>query len=281
MKKILAFLILSFLIQSCTEKIFQPTVIDKGCGFNLETITFDENVSKLYSKHIQNENEVEYDSIRDGKMHDSILQYKISNVMTDALKLKIPQKPFGYLYKTPEIDSIAKFQNTYFKTLHTLTNKKKKPIAYYAETTFATSKESKKALAEIVKKYGKPKYEFCLSSEFNQCSYEWVLKDKTIQIETSFGWSSSFSSDGKSSNGKYYRFDFLEIENKSKDQIHKSHIYECPEKILYDGKYISYKDFQMEKITVFKDDFLLNSTNKELINDPNYLYNINRANENE
>lgn len=46
---------------------------------------------------------------------------------------------------------------------------------------------------------------------------------------------------------KYYSFYMLIINNKFKSAIHDAHIYEFPDKIMYDGKLHSYKDFQFEK----------------------------------
>lgn len=99
------------------------------------------------------------------------------------------------------------------------------------------------------------------------------MEDRTIQIETSYG----FSSGGLDEGGTYYRLDFLLLDNKYKSALHQAHIYEFPEKILYDGKLRSYKDFQFEEKSVFKDEFLLNSTKEELIKNENNEYDISLA----
>ncbi|RZK69064.1 MAG: hypothetical protein EOO85_23060 [Pedobacter sp.] len=154
-----------------------------------------------------------------------------------------------------------------------LTDNNKKPIAYYAETELQNANERKAMIAQLTEKYGKPKYAFFIASDFNQCSYEWVLADRTIQIETSFG----FSTGVETNNGKYYKLDMLILDNKVKTALHQAHIFEFPEKIRYRGKEHSYKDFQFDKKSVFKDEFLLNSTYDHLIKNENNQYDISLA----
>lgn len=276
------FLLLSSLlcVISCKEQLHQqPSIFEKNSGFDIELINFNENISKLYSKHILNDEDVEYDSIRDGKLSDTILKYKISNLITESMNFKVPQKDLGYNYKSPEIDSIAKFQNTYFNKISILTNLDKKPIAFYAETEFKNLELQKQLLNDFKKKYGKPKYSFFISHEFNQCSYEWDLKDRIIQIETSDGMKYEFSSDGKTKDEKYHNVYMLIIDKKHKTEIHQAHFFKTPEKINFQGKLHSYKDFQFEKEMTFKDNYLLNSTNQAYIKDEYGEYNINNLEE--
>ena len=224
------------------------------------------------------EDGITYDSARDGQLTDSMLRYRISNTMTDAMDLHVPQQNFGYHYKSPETDSIARFGNMYFHSLSVLTNQQKKPVAYYATCELPDAKLRKSLLDEFIKKYGAPKYAWFISSEFNQCSYEWQLADRTIQIETSNGMSVSFmSNDTAAKSNRYFNMEILIIENSAKPAIYAAHIYEFPDKILYEGKLHSYKDFQFEKKQVFRDRYLLNSTNENFIKDEYGEYDINRA----
>lgn len=276
---ICTFLFLHPAFQSC-DSSNQPTITRQNSAFNLEAINFTEKVPSLYSTHLLNEGGVQYDSARDGQLTDSMLRYKISTTITDAMKLKVPQKDFGFLYKTPVIDSLAKFQDIYFESLATLTDTNKKPVAYYARVELRDPKERKKLLEAFKKKYGNPVYSFFISSEFNQCSYEWQLQDRTIQIETSSGFSVSFrSNDTAAQQSKYYPLDMLIIDNRFKTALYDAHVYEFPEKILYDGKLHSYKDFQFEKKQVFSDNFLLNSTNEKYVKNEFGEYDISRAEE--
>ena len=279
MKKLLLLLILPLMITSCKQEINQPKILEDKCSFDLEQINFSEDIPKLYSKHFIND--YEYDMEKEynpnEKFSDTIFRYRINNIITETMKFKVPMKEFGYLYKTPEIDSVAKFQNIYFNTIYSLTNISKKPVAYYAEARYENSNLRKQHLNELIKKYGEPKYSFLVNREFNQCSYEWDLNDRTIQVETSFGWSVSATSDGKSKSGKYYRLDLLIMENKYKNEIYDAHILEIPDKIMYEGKFHSYKDFQFEKTSRVKDEFLLNSTIEELTKDEYGEHNIINA----
>lgn len=277
-----SFLLMSPLLQSCNSADHPSPVVEKNTALDLESINFTESVPALYSTHIEVEDGVRYDSARDGQLTDSMLRYRISNTMTDAMKLTVPQQDFGYLFRSPLMDKPARFQNIYFQKLSTLTDKNKLPVAYYAEAEFQDAKERKQLIEAFKKKYGPPVYSFFISAEFNQCSYEWQLKDRTIQIETSNGISVTFGgNDTAAKQSKYYSLDMLIINNKFKSAIHDAHIYEFPDKIMYNGKLHSYKDFQFEKKQVFRDRFLLNSTNDGYVRDEFGQFDINRAAEDE
>ncbi|MBO9632861.1 MAG: hypothetical protein J7578_07055 [Chitinophagaceae bacterium] len=270
-----ALLLLLSSLPSCNSASPEKAETKKKNAFDLEGISFTEAVPSLYSKHIEVEEGIEYRKERDGELKDSLLRYRIHNTITDAMRLTVPQQEFGYLYRSPRIDSIALFQETWFQKLLTLTDTNKRPVAYFAEAEFKDPKERKKALDAFIQKYGNPIYAFQISHEFHQCSYEWQLKDRTIQIETSNGFSVSFGgSDTTAKQNKYYTLDLLIIDNRAKQAIHDAHIYEFPEKILYNGKLHSYKDFQFEKKQVFRDNFLLNSTNGNYVKNEYGEYDI-------
>lgn len=258
---------------ACKNELKQATLLESNSRFNLETVNFQEDITKLFAKHLLDEDGVSYDSVDVAIFNSNKHQYKISNVLIDAMELKVPQKEFGFLYKSKSLDSVARFQDIYFERVYVLTDIKKKPVAYYAETEFKSAKVRKAMMDKLIEKYCKPKYSFFLSREFNQCSYEWVLADRTIQIETSYG----FSTGGLDGSGIYYKLDFLLVDNKIKSALHQAHVHEFPEKILYEGKLRSYKEFQFEKKSVFKDEFLLNSTKEELIKNENNEYDISLA----
>lgn len=284
MLKLFQYLLIISLLQSCNSNQQKPaivikkqaTVLDKNSEFDLETITFKENPSQLYSKNILNPEDVLHNTQRDGKLTDEMLQYKISNTITDFMDIEIP-KNFGYLYRSPELDSISRFGNIYFNSLFLLTNRHKKPIAFCAETKFTKAGEIKKKLAEIRKKLGSPNHSFFLDSKFNQCVYEWIRGDRTIQIKISNGLTISANSNGETKREMQYYLDILIIANKDKNDIYNAHKYEFPDKILYDGKYHSYKEFQFEKNNVFADNFLLISGNEIYLKEEFGQYNIIKA----
>ncbi len=279
MSQFFNFIAIILMLQSCSQipESVQPSVLEKNCRFDLEKIDFRENLPKLYSKHVLID-DVQHDSVRDGKLTDDMLRYKISNTITDAYKLDVPEKEFGFAYRSPTLDSVALFQNIYFKHLATLADINKKPVAFYSEAEVKTKKEQKDFLATIKSKYGEPKHAFFINHEYNICSYEWVLADRTLEVQTSFGvrFSTSYSlADGLKET--YYRIDMLIMDNHQKENIYKAHLFEFPDKILYNGKYYSYKDFQFEKLSVFRDEFLLKSTNDFLIKEEHGLHDISRA----
>lgn len=265
------------LLFSCIK---HPATLEKCGAFDLERVNFQENVSLLYSRHlILKDGYAEYDSIRDGKLTDDMLRYTINTVISDALELKVPKEEFGYLYQTPTLDSVAKFRNAYFDKLSILTNREKKPVAYYATGRFNTLEDRAHFMNGFKEKYGQPKYSFFISSHFEQCSFEWDLQDRIIQIETSHGFEFSVSSGGSSSNGKYYNLYLLIIEKQYQDAIYKAHLYEFSDSIKHEGKTYSLKDLGLEKEVSFSDSFLLNSTNERYTNDEYGEYHISRSEE--
>ena len=272
MNKVL--LLLTLILISCNEKeskTKQPTVLEKNAGFDLEQIDFNEDVSKLFSADIISYGDLDFDGDKTVPLNDSIFKYQIESYLAEVFELKVPVKELGFLYKTRYADSLARIGNKYLDQLSVLTNLNQKPIAYYAESRFDTKMERDAFIKNFKEMHGPTKYEFLVSTEFDQLSYEWDLADRTIQIETSSGFEMSASSDGSSKSGEYYRLDVLLIDNAAKDAIYKAHILELPEKFNIKGKvdpsvtFTNLKELNMEKINIIKDQFLLNSYFKKYI----------------
>ncbi|QEH42427.1 hypothetical protein [Chitinophaga sp. XS-30] len=279
MNRFVNFIAIILMLQSCSQVaiVEQPEVLEKNSKFDLEMISFQEDVPGLYAKHVLVD-DFEHDSLHDGALTDEMLRYKINNTISDAFDLEVPQKNFGFVYRSPTLDSVAQFQNIYFKNLSTLADSTKKPVAFFSETEVKTEKEQQDFLATIKSKYGEPKYAFFIDHSYKLCSYEWILTDRTLEIQTSFGvrFSTSYSS-AEGLKETYYRIEVLIMDNHQKENIYKAHLYEFPDKILYHGKYHSYKDFQFEKLSVFRDEFLLNSTNETLVKNEHGIYDISRV----
>lgn len=266
MNKLLLFFALVLI--SCNEKVTimpQPTVLEKNAGFDLEEITFNEHVSKLFSKNPFSYSDVDFDRDTTKPIPDSIFKYKIESYLAETFKLTVPTKELGFLYKTREIDSLARIGNQYFNRLLVLTNLEKKPMAYYAESRFDSKKDRDAFIKNFREMYGQTKYEFLIDSSFDHLSYQWDLDTRIIQIETSRGFEMSASSDGTSKSGEYYRLDVLIIDNAQKDAIYKAHILELPDKFNLKGKidtsvsYTNLKELDLEKTNIIEDEFLLNS----------------------
>jgi len=258
---------------ACKMEKKQASLLETNSKFDLESVSFNEDVNKLFAKHLLDQDGISYDNVDVKVINSDRQKYRITNTHIESLDLKVPKNDLGFLYKSSSLDSVAKFQDTYFERVYLLTDNNKKPIGYYAETELETAGERNSAIAKLTEKYGKPKHAFFLGREFNHCSYEWVLADRTIQVETSFGFSSGISTNG----GRYYMLDMLILENNAKKTIHQAHIFEYPEQIVYKGKTYSYKDMLLEKTTVFTDEFLLNSTKKYLLKNENNQYDISLA----
>ncbi|MFN0254921.1 hypothetical protein [Pedobacter ureilyticus] len=264
----LAFLVLAVVaFTMCTKK---TTLLERHSAFDLEKVDFKENVNELFAKNLLDDNGQSYDSVDVTIINSDKQRYRITNSRIELLELKVPTKDLGFLYKSPTLDSVAKFQDTYFERVYLLTDNNKKPIGYYAEAELGSAGERNSAIEKLTEKYGKPTHAFFLAREFNQCSYEWVLADRTIQVETSFGFSSDINTNG----GRFYKIDLLILENNAKKAVHEAHIFEYPEQIVYKGKTYSYKDMLLEKTEVFSDEFVLNSTKEYLLKNEHTDYDI-------
>ena len=275
-KSIYILFIAIFLLQSCKEKEQrQPEILEKSCLFDLEKINFQENVPLLYSKHIMVDG-MEYDSISDGTLTDEMLVYSINDfeISTLGIRVKVPTEDFGYCYISPTLESVARFQNIYFSNLSVLTDMNKVPVAFYAESEFSSAKERKLMIDSFIEKYGQPKHSFCLSHFFNQCSYEWELQDRTIQIATSHGFRAMFSTDEEASTGQYFELEMLIVNNNSKAALNNAHVYEFPE-AYHVGK--PYRDLDIGSKVIYPDRFLLYSSDEKYINEEHNLYSIERA----
>lgn len=269
MKKILPIiLIVAIALVSCNEKNIlkqQPTVLENNAAFDLEAITFDEDVAKLFSKSPFEYHILYHESENDKKIPDSIFKYNIESYLAETFKMKVPVNDFGYLYKSRPMDSIAKIESLYFSQISVLTNLQKKAVAYSGEARLDTKTQKDAFIKEFKNAYGTPKYAFQIDTSFDQQSFEWELEDRTFQIATSKGFEMSISTNEDAKSGEYYRIDVLIIDNKSKDAIYKAHILELPEKINLKGKidttitYTSLKELGMEQVNIIEDDFLLNS----------------------
>ena len=278
MKNKICFLFAAILLfQSCKEKEQQqPEILEKYCMFDFEKINFKENVPMLYSKHIIVD-EREYDSAEDGKLTDEMLLYSIESGIINALGLKAPKEDFGYCYESPALDSIARFQSIYLKNLSVLTDMNKVPVAFYAESEFNSAKERQLAITAIIEKYGQPKHSFLLNHEFNQCSYEWELQDRTIQIETSDGFG-IFMSDNMDIE-EYFNLAMLIVSNSSKAALNRAHVYEFSENEKYtvDGKIYDFKDLGIDSTEIYTDIFFLYSSDEKYVNEEHGIYSIQRA----
>lgn len=279
MKQISFFLLLTFTLFSCSNLETQPKVLETNSKFDLEKINFNEDITQLFSKKLADEIGFEIDSINKKTFSDTIYEYKIENYLLEVLKLRLPQKELGFLYKTIRLDSVAKIDNAFCERLWTLTDATKKPIAYYAEARLNTKKEKDLLIKNLKNKLGTTKYEFLIDKSFNQCSYEWEVSDKIIQIETSKGQEMSISTDNpKAVSSEYYRIDILIIKKESKVEIYNAHILKLPEKLSLKGKIdttITYnknevkKSLNLDEINTIKDEFLLNSYYKKYVKNEN------------
>ncbi len=233
----------------------------------------------LYSKHFVNDyeldSEVPYDPAH--PQADSIFRYRIEDYLAQEVGIQLPLQEAGFLYKTPQQDSVAQLNGAYFHTLYTLTDLRKKPVAYYAEAEYTDPQEIRQLLAAFRKKYGEPTHAYYLDRSFDVRSYEWATADRIIQVETSFGNRARISSDGVSS-GKYYRFDLLLLSAAAKKAIDEAHTFTLPDPIVKDGRSYSLESLKLERVSRAKDEFSLNSDLPYLADVDEYsMYHISNA----
>lgn len=288
MKQTSFFLLLTFTLFSCSNIETQPKVLDENAKFDLEKITFDEDITQLFSKKLADEVGFEIDSINKKTFSDTIFEYKIENYLLEVLNLKLPSKKLGFLYKTIRLDSVAKIDNAYCERLWTLTDVNRKPIAYYAEARLNSKKEKDLFIKNLKTKFGKTKYEFLLVNDFNKCSFEWETLDKTIQVTTLKENSTEITTDNPLPVSKeYFTIDILLIENKFKKAIYEAHLLKLPEKLSIKGKVdttITYnkkevkKMLELDEINRIKDEFFLNSYYEKYVKDENGTYKIGKEN---
>lgn len=253
------FYLLILTITSCkSDAENQPIVLEEYSKFNLEAVNFLEDVTKLFSKHITIDGDgyFEYDSLVKGTLTQEKLLYPTPKTISKP-------RHFGYLYRTPLLNSVAKYNDLLFEHIAILTDSNKKPVAYYAEAKTDSIDAQKNLLNIFNKKYGKPKYAFNISRDFNVCSYEWDLKDKTIQLETGFG----ITSDAQNKDGIYFNTRILIIDTQNKNAIYKTHFFEYGDKVEYQGKLYSPEELGLARKQIERDNFLLNSTNEKYLKD--------------
>ena len=254
------FYLLILTVTSCNSDAGnQSLILEQHSKFNLEAVNFSEDVTKLFSKHITIDADgyFEYDSLVNGTFTQEKLLYPTPKTISKPRR-------FGYVYRSPLLNSVARYNDLFFEHIAILTDSNKKPVAYYAEAKTDSIDAQKNLLHIFNKKYGKPKYAFNISRDFNICSYEWDLKDKTIQLETGFG----LTSDTSNKDGIYFNTRILIIDNQKKDAVYKAHFFEYSDKVEYQGKLYSPEELGLARKQIEKDIFLLNSTNEEYIKDP-------------
>ncbi len=241
----------------------QPTILEVGKPLDVSLISFKENIPLLFSKAMRIDGG-RLDSADWAKFDYSKIAYDIEKA--SYFDLKVPQTPYGYVFHAYD-DSLMRLDSIYFDEINILTAMDKTFSALYAVSDFREVDKRNSHIRLWKKKFGKPSLEIYKSSEFNVCSYEWILNDRILQIETSHGF--SFGTDTVN-NGKFYKLELLLIKKSELEKLRKAHTYHF-------DKPEDYKKLGMEQDQLFPDDFFLNSSFPHYRNDTMGLYSINQA----
>jgi hypothetical protein len=262
-----------FIAEGSGKKVKQIVAsFGKQSAIDLEHCNFSENVPLLYARHLLKADDEEYSSGKDGALSDSMLVYRISNAATIDMGLQLPVKELGYLYQSPELDSMARFGNCWFFQVNTLTDIHKKPLAYQARGSFNSKTARSAILNEMTRKYGKPVYKFRAGGK---PTYGWQLDDRTIEASTSYSFAIDLRNSENSRKTIYY-LDILIVDNAAKDAIFLAHAYDLPD-TTNDQLWNRYRDwgfFRVGKQVVLGDEFLLRSANPEFIENKGGQYNL-------
>lgn len=177
-----------FIIAFCTSckkenaQVKNPEIIGQGASFDLEKITFNENVPLLFSKCLSY-----WLSDSEGNVDTENLAYFPYDTTQFTIPVHCDQ--FGYIYESCIKDSLAVFDSLNFRTVKIVTNMDTAMIAVYAETELPGRMNVKDFLRRIVQKYGDCSEAYFLDNHYDVYSYEWDLTDRVLQIRTSKGFS--------------------------------------------------------------------------------------------
>ncbi len=212
--RILTFVVLAYLLSACQiaeKQDVQPNVLTKNCSFDLEKVTFNENVPLLFSESLTR-------WLTDSVGNPDFEELKYYQFDSSGFTVEVHSEQYGYQYESSTKDTIAILDSVAFNKVWVLTDMDTCMVAIYCEVELPIETDVKKILGHLKAKYGN-----CLVYEvdnhFNHFSYEWDLGDRILQIETSKGFSFYVGTDEP--NGKqteYFNFDCLIIK---KDQVDK------------------------------------------------------------
>lgn len=175
-------LLLSIFLFACFQKDKQSETAVKKIGLDLERIDFTEKPLEILKSKIDTSANNDTGIIKKGysEPFDYPVGYKL-----DAWNGK--DSFYGKAYYSRTIDSIAYFQNIFFNRIAFLThNNKTVAILAYAEIKSDTVYND--FVKQLNKQFGEPSF----SPQTTQdVFYEWLAKDRYIQIDYSTGMSMS------------------------------------------------------------------------------------------
>jgi len=230
-----------FLLVSCQaaqnkNEHTQPDALSDKLSFDLEKITFNENVPLLFSESLDF---LLKDSL-DNPDYNELAYYPFD---VSGFRVEVHCDQYGYKFQSGVKNKIAFLDSAYFRSLSVITDMDTAMVAAYCETELPSEVDAKKILGNLKAKYGNCSSVFYLDKGFDVYSYEWEMEDRYLQIETSRGFSVSFgteNSEGKST--QYCKFTCLIIKKDNAEKLAKS------------------KQIEVQGHKIFlPDDFVLNS----------------------
>lgn len=226
---VILIILLAFAIACNTKNdsaVDNPEVLGTGVSFNLNKLSFTENVPRLYSKISSIDSlEEKFQKYEQFPFQDELNDISFRVLNNKSLNVKIPEYEYGFVFEGNCKDSIAVFNNLYFDCMKTLALSSGEIVAITATSEYINEKVRDSAVASLKKLYGTPILEFDDQSEFNEKILSWAPKNLIVEVNNSQGFSVSASANGDSKSEIYYRLDLLIVQTKQLHDLVQAHVH--------------------------------------------------------
>ena len=255
------YLILTLLFFSCgnnndtnsKNNVFvQPKVLEKNSEFNIDALTFNEDLRLLFSRSLDT---VDNDySLRNIEPALYPSKEKIIKEQREKYRRFVSMPEERYFFESFTLDSIATLNDIYFNKVAIETNKNLKIKAFLAYANFYSTKELDSALHKLYIKYGptplmkeqeklhrehdslrglstepieyyekylyRYKEHYANSQKINYC--EWVLDDRILQLKIYEGFETKIDlTSGEIDTKNWHIVEYLFIKKEEYDSIKK------------------------------------------------------------
>ena len=253
------YVILTLICFSCgnntsskNDLFVQPKVLEKNAEFNIDALTFNEDLGLLLSKSLDTvDNDYSLKNIEPA-LYPSEKQLEYAQGFEDKRFVSIPEE--RYFFESFTLDSIARLNDVYFNKVAIETNKDLEIKTFLAYANFYNTKELDSALHKLFIKYGptvvmkeqeeihreydslrglsikpieyfeKYLYEYkggyANSQDINYC--EWFFDDRILQLKIYETGETKFDlTTGEADTKKWHVVEYLFIKKEEYDSIKK------------------------------------------------------------
>lgn len=172
--------------------------------FDLEKVTFGENVPKLFSQAIDqfrwdDSEGIDYSELK-------YYPYDHSQIVAEIE----PAAQYGYRLESREMADIAIFDSIRFYRMEVLTDIDTAAVAFFCRGKYADEAQRDRVVELVIEKYGPAPHTYELNIACYHTAYCWELEDRILQIDTDFGRSVSISTDSPEPiEEEYYTIELL------------------------------------------------------------------------